>query len=554
MLSVKRKRKVGAAQTLAFLALFLLIQPVLAIFFRVDFSYNEGWQHFKQYLLQDTIFNTVFLVVFSLLGAAVIGVGLAVMVALFDFPFKKFFKWFFYLPLTIPPYIAAYVFSGMLSYTGIVQKTLRLWNVPHTPGSFDMMNLRGAIFVYAITLFPYVYGPVRAFLEHHASSLMDVARVHGHSPFKILIKVILPLIRVPLVGGLTLIMMEVISDYGVVRYFNLRTVSSAIFSSWFGTGETVVAIRLSFYMMMTILVFQSMEDLLRGRRRYHLSGNQPRALQPILLKGWKRSVGMLALLGTAIVVFVVPVGQMIFWAVRALDQVHLGQIGQIVFNTLFYSLLASTLILVLNIGIIHSRRWLPVKAGRLMDKMAQLGYAIPGAIIAIGAITVFVGLDNVLYPIYQWVNPETKKLVLSTSTIMLVYAFIVRYMAAGYNSVFSGFSKIGLKYSEAAASLGKGRFKALWRIELPMVKHSLITGFILTLIDILKELPLTLLLRPFNFNTLASRAYEYANDERIMEASVPALLIIMISVAALAVFAVVNHRKEESMAKGGTAS
>jgi len=150
-----------------------------------------------------------------------------------------------------------------------------------------------------------------------------------------------------------------------------------------------------------------------------------------------------------------------------------------------------------------------------MTKLSQLGYSIPGAVIAIGTITLFVWLDSSLFPLYRWLDPGTGKLVLSTSTAMLTYAFVVRYMAAGYNSVNSGFSKIGTRYTEAARTLGKGKLYALWKVELPVIKGSLVTGFILTFIDILKELPLTLLLRPFNFNTLATRSYEYANDERI---------------------------------------
>jgi iron(III) transport system permease protein len=375
--------------------------------------------------------------------------------------------------------------------------------------------------------------------------MIEVSRVHGHSPVKIFLRVILPLVRLPMVGGLTLIMMEILGDYGVVRYFNIRTVSSAIFSSWFGSGTTGVALRLSFYMMLLILVFIAVENFYRGRRRYHLSGQQPRLLEPRPLKGPLRCVVPLGLSVISIVVFFIPVGQMTVWAVRAYYQVNMNQISQIIYNTLFYSILASLIILIINLMIVQVRRWQFDRKGKLMDQMVQIGYAIPGAIIAIGAMVVFVGVDQSLYPVYQWFNPESKKLLLSTSTVLLVYAFVVRYMAAGYNSVHSGFSKIGVKYSEAASTLGKGRFYALVRVELPMVKTSLISGFLLTFIDILKELPLTLLLRPYNFNTLASRAYEYANDERIMEASIPALMIILISVIALLIFAGIHQKKNQ---------
>lgn len=546
-----QRRKVSVVKALAFLVLFLVSLPVLAILFKVTFSATPEWAHFKTYLLKDTVYSTAYLVGFSLLWSAVLGVLAATVVALFDFPLKNFFKWFFYLPLAIPPYIAAYVFAGMLSYTGVVQRTLRDQGLLLSPGSLDIMNLRGAVFIYTVTLFPYVYGPVRAFLEHHAAGMIEVARTHGYSPLQIFAKVLLPLVRLPMVGGLTLIMMEILGDYGVVRYFNLRTVSSAIFSSWFGSGTTAVALRLSFYMMLAILAFQGLEGLYRGRRRYHLSGSQPRMVSPRPLKGVARFGVPMGLALMSLIVFFIPVGQMAVWAFQAYAQVNLPQLSRILFNTLFYSLLASLIILALNVLVVQVRRWQHGPGGRLMDQVVQLGYAIPGAIIAIGAMVIFVGLDQTLLPIYRWVNPQTKTLVLSTSTLMLVYAFVVRYLAAGYNSVNSGFSKIGVKYSEAAATLGKGRLYSLVHVELPMVKSALISGFLLTLIDILKELPLTLLLRPFNFNTLATRAYEYANDERIMEASVPALMIVAIGVVALMLFAALHQNKFSGRKKEG---
>lgn len=185
-------------------------------------------------------------------------------------------------------------------------------------------------------------------------------------------------------------------------------------------------------------------------------------------------------------------------------------------------------------------------SGFILGKLTQLGYSMPGAIIAIGTITLFVSLDGLLYPIYRVFDPNTRKLLLSTGVSMLVFAFVVRYMALGFNSVNSAFAKIGVKYNEAARTLGISRTKAMVKVELPMLKNSLIAGFILIFIDILKELPLTLLLRPFNYSTLATRVYEYANDERIHEASVPALIIIILGILAVMLLSWVNSRKRRN--------
>jgi iron(III) transport system permease protein len=191
------------------------------------------------------------------------------------------------------------------------------------------------------------------------------------------------------------------------------------------------------------------------------------------------------------------------------------------------------------------QRWLNPNFKKAVGKLTQTGYAVPGAIIAIGTIMAFVSIDSTLYPLYKLIDPSTKKLVLSTSTIMLLFAFVIRYMSIGYNTVNSGFSKIGTGFNDAARIMGKTPGRALLQVEIPMMLNSLASGFLLVFIDIMKELPLTLLLRPFNFNTLASRAYEYANDERILESSIPSLLIIVICMVSIAVFVAINRKSRK---------
>lgn len=537
------RRKVSMRTLLAFLSIIIINLPIIAIISRVDFSSNGNWEHFKQYLLPNAVSNTVYLVVFTLMLSGTIGVLLAAVVALFDFPLKHLFEWILYIPITIPPYIAAYVYAGMLSYTGIIQRTARDWGISLNPQWMDIMNLRGAVFVYSITLYPYIYGAVKSFIENHSGNLIDTARVLGYKPVKLFIKVILPLIRIPLIGGLMLVMMEVISDYGVIKYFNIQTVSSTIFTSWFGMGETSVAIRLSFYVMICIIGLQAVEEIMRGRKKYNLGSGRGKPITPIKLKGLRGYAVIIFMSLFIITTFLIPVGQMIAWAMLAFHKVSLPNLSQIVFNTLFYCVLATLLILILNVWITHSRRWMSAKFGFFMSKLTQLGYSMPGAVIAIGTITIFVALDGFLYPLYRYFDPDTKKLLLSTSITMLVFAFVVRYMAIGFNSVNSAFAKVGVKYNDAARTLGIGRTKAMLKIELPMLKNSLIAGSILIFIDVIKELPLTLLLRPFNYNTLASRVYEYANDERIHEASVPALIIIFLSILAVVLLVRINSRK-----------
>ncbi|MDF2523616.1 MAG: iron transporter permease [Clostridiales bacterium] len=528
---------------LAFISIIIINLPILTIVYKVNFSASSNWEHFKQYLLPGSVINTLVLITFTLLLSGSIGVLLAATVALFDFPLKRLFEWVLYIPITIPPYIAAYVYAGMLSYTGIIQRLFRDFGISFPREWLDIMNIRGAVFIYSFTLYPYIYGAVKSFLENHSGNLIDTARTLGYKPVSLFIKVILPLIRIPLIGGLMLVMMEVISDYGVIKYFNIQTVSSVIFKSWFGLGEIDVAVRLSFYVMVSIIALQSAEEIIRGRKKYNLGTGRTKPITVIKLKSFKGCAVSIVLTLFITAAFLIPVGQLIVWAILAYKKVNLPDLNKIILNTLFYSTLSTLIILILNIFIAHSRRWMAKTSGSIMSKLTQLGYSMPGAVIAIGTITVFVALDGWLHPLYRFFDPNVIKLFLSSSITMLVFAFIVRYMALGFNSVNSAFAKIGVKYNDAARTLGMGKTKAMLKVELPMLKNSLIAGFILTFIDIIKELPLTLLLRPFNYNTLASRAYEYANDERIHEASVPALIIILLSTLAVLFLTRINARK-----------
>lgn len=540
------RKRVGVMRNLpAFFIILLLMLPVLFLILRLDFGFNENWIHFKTYLLGDAASNTALLVIGTVLTSGTIGVLLAYGVTVYDFPFRRAIRWLLYLPLTIPPYIAAYVYSGMTSYTGVIQTTLRGWGIILEPGSMSISSIKGAVFIYTITLYPYVYGIVRSFLENHSAGFIETARLHGFKAWRILFKVIFPLVRIPLIGGATLVIMEVTSDYGVVKYFGIRTLSSSIFSLWFGMGDSGVAVRLSFYIMVAIIVFLALEDLFRGGRRYGVSGMQPRRIEPVLLKGFKGKALSTMMISFLLISFIVPVLQMIYWATMAYEKVRLDNLSVIAFDSLFYSLLAAAIIILISVALCHLQRWLNPNFKKVVGKLTQTGYAVPGAIIAIGTIMAFVSIDSTLYPLYKWIDPSTKKLVLSTSTIMLLFAFVIRYMSIGYNTVNSGFSKIGTGFNDAARIMGKTPRRALLQVEIPMMLNSLASGFLLVFIDIMKELPLTLLLRPFNFNTLASRAYEYANDERILESSIPSLLIIGICMVSIAVFVAINRKSRK---------
>lgn len=540
------QKKISLSDQITGLIVMILLSPVILLTLRTWGLETENWQHLVDYLLGEAVITTLWLAFLSILGAGLIGVLGAWLVSCYDFPFRSTFEWMLMLPIAIPPYIAAYVYAGTLSYTGSLQTTARSIGLLIPQSWLDIMSLPGASFIFIITLYPYVYIIVKSFLKQHSSQFIENARIMGYNSFQILIKVIIPLIRIPLMGALILVLMETISDFGVVKYYGLQTISTLIFKAWFGMRDLGLAGRLSLGLLMGILIILSTEEWIRGRRGYSIGSGKSGVIGltklnqkwSMLAVGFLTTVFMMA--------FVIPVGQMLFWAVLAWEKVDVIGILKVFSSTVIMSVFAAVIILIISILIGHRTRFFGSRMSSIINRMTQVGYTVPGAIIAVGTLILFVSLDGLMYPIYQLFNPETKKLILSSGLSMLLFAYVVRYMAIGYNSVQSGFTKIGNKFREASSVIGYSTGQTLMIVELPMLQRSMVAGFILVFIDVLKELPLTLLLRPFNYDSLATLVYVYAGDERIHEASIPSLAIVGISLIAVILLEILNHQKKRS--------
>ena len=514
------------------IALFVLI-PVSNLIFEVFKPASELWPHIRDFLLLEYFSTTIIILFFTMLFTAFLGVSSAYLVVVYDFKFKKFFKWALYIPLALPSYIAAYVYANMLSYTGVVQVYLRNnFNIIGLP--INIMSIPGAIFIFSITLYPYVYSIVKAFLEKQASSLFESSRLLGKSPGATFFKVILPLLRVAIVAGVTLVALEVLNDYGVVNYFGVKTFTIAIFNAWFGLNDINSAIRISMLVMVFLLTINVGEKLLRGKRSYSFAKatNKPLAALKVSNKAQVLIITyLLLIIGFG---FIIPVIQLFAYAFNVKNLVINQAFTMMLVNTLVYGLIATFLILVMGIVVANFHRSNRSFLGKALTRVTTLGYSIPGAIIAIGVVVTFIGVDNILYPIYLIFNPSTIKLVLTTSVVMLVAAYVLRFMAIGYNSIEANYEKIGTTYTNASYVLGKSKLRTFFQIDLPMLRFGLVSAAVLVFVDIIKELPLTLILRPFNFNTLATRVFQYAGDEMIYEAAIPAL--ILIGVCSIAIY------------------
>lgn len=523
------RKEMNGWRMLSIIGAAVILLPILYVFSSLFSRPNENWLHIRKYLLTDYIIESLLLVCITGLLAGTIGVTLAWLISAYDFPLKRIFRWALVLPLAIPPYIAAYTYSTMFSYTGVVQSTLRnSFDIRVDPLLFSLTGMKGAIFVFVLFLFPYVYLIARSFLESQSAAYVESARVLGRSPLYIFFRIVLPLSRPALAGGIVLVIYEVLSDYGVTSYFGIHTFTTAIFQTWFGRYDVDSAMKLAAWLMVFVVGIFFVERWLRKERSYSAMVRS-RPMSAIRLSGWKSAAAVTVCAIVLALGFLIPTLQLIAWAKLTFDAVWNSTFFRLAYQTVWTAAVSTTAIMLFAVIVANANRRKSLFSFVLV-KSVTAGYSIPGAIIAIGVLAICIALDRMLAPVYGMLGWGDAPLVLSMSIVMLLVGYVIRYMATGYNAVEVGFEKIGNKYMEASRTLSHSFTASFFKVELPLLKGAIAGGFILTFVEICKELPLALLLRPFNFETLATKAYQYANDEQIYEASIPSLFIIAISI------------------------
>ncbi len=534
------KNSINLFSVVSVIAGMLIIVPMLNILVELFSPASDTWRHIQTHLLRGYIVNTLLLIGFVAVFSASIGLFTAYVVTRFDFKGRRLLSWLLILPLAVPSYIAAYTYADMLSYTGTFSRALRAIGLRH---GINIMTLPGAVFIFVMTLYPYVYMMVKSALEKQSASFTENARLLGASKFRSFFTIVLPLLRPALVAGTLLVVLETLNDYGVVAYFNVRVFSFAIFDAWERLGDISAAIRLSAVLMVIVFAIIFLERFLRGKRRYTLHvKNRPILRKPLV--GLNRYLLPGSLWLIMLFAFFIPLFQLFYYA--RLTYRHVLDISFIylVINSLTLAITATFLTILIALMIANFNRGRQSAFKRGLLKVTNLGYAIPGAVIAIAVIVFFIDIDHALYPLYRLFNPDTGRLVLTTSFAMLTFAFVLRFMAIGYNSIEAAYDKVGEKFTEAAYSLNHSKVSTLIRVDLPLIKSGLISAAIIVFIDIIKELPLTLILRPTNYDTLASRVFRYAREEMLQESAVPSLFLIAISTLLIYIL---THQKKKGV-------
>ncbi len=542
-------KKYANGWSIALITLVLLIGlPIYTLLFKfIDGGSSEVWNHLMDTVLSDYILNSIGLVIVVSFLTLLIGISSAWIVSTCDIPFRRQFEWILILPLAIPTYIAAYTYAGIFDYASPIQSFFR--NLGWIEIAYiDIMNFWGVAVVMSLVLFPYVYVVARSSFMNQSSTLLEASRILGSSSWRTFFKIALPISRPAIIGGVSLVVMEVLNDYGAVKYFGISTFTTGIFRAWFSLGDPNAAINLSGLLMIFILLLLSLERWQRGKTHFDEGARLGRKLKRYQLKGWKKALAFTVCFIPLFLGFIAPVFQLIIWSADTVRRVFNTDFFMMMLNSFGLALLAAALCVLISVIILYAVKIHQNRTFKILAKMASLGYSIPGAVIAIGIMIPLLNLDKQLIEIWKSQFGVSIGLIFSSTLFALTFAYVVRFLTVSLNPIEASFKKTGTGIDEASYSLGAGNMKTLWKINIPLIRSALFSGGILVFVDILKELPLTLILRPFNFHTLATKAYELASDERVAESATPSLIIILIGIVPI----IILNRLMKSPHKNGS--
>jgi len=501
----------------------LFVVPVIWIIFSLFGNYSDNWVHIYNYTLSGYIYNTVLIIIGTSIGTLIIGVGSAWLVTTYNFTGKKFLEWALLLPFAVPPYILAYTFTGLFDSYGTANNLVRdLFSLPNEFIFFPKLrNVYGASIVFSFTLYPYVYLVSRMAFINQSRSMLEVGRTLGYNKFQIFYKLSMPSIRPAIIAGLMLVLMETISDFGAVEHFAVNTFTTGIFSAWFGLYDFHTAKQLAALLLIVVISFLILEKYSRRKSRYSSGSNVFSPIAAEKLNGFQNIFASLFCFIPVFVGFVLPNIQLGYWALNYKLDFFNEKFISTAWNTFYLAITAALICAMLAVIINFSIRYKKNKVLNIMSSFLTVGYAVPGLILALGVSQLLVFMDNLIFRDYL-------NFILTGSIYGLILAFIIKSFALANSTIESGFLRINHKIDDVARSLNTPGWKLLFKIHLPLLTTSFLTSMILVVSEVIKELPASLILRPFNFDTLAVSTYIYAAEERMFDAAAPSIAIVAV--------------------------
>ncbi|MDO9314758.1 MAG: iron ABC transporter permease [Burkholderiaceae bacterium] len=533
-----RRPRAGWLSVAALVVALLVALPIVSVGTNV-FSPGTGgtWAHLASTVLPDYIATTLWLCVGVGLSAAVIGVGTAWLVTHFDFPLRRTFEWALVLPLAMPAYVMAYAYTDLLQFAGPVQSWLRAtmgWT--HTDYWFpDVRTLGGAVVMFSFVLYPYVFMLARSAFMERGGAVIEAGRSLGLTPWRNFLRVSLPMARPAIAAGVALALMETLADYGTVSYFAVQTFTTGIYRAWFSLGDRVAAAQLAMCLLGFVVLLLALERQSRGSARFHGGGLRRHPPRGAPLTGLLAVVAIGACVLPVLIGFVLPGGVLLHMAWTEGDAQFGARFLTLARNSVLVAGLTALLAVALALLVAYARRLDPRPLTRAAHWAVGLGYALPGSVIAVGVLIPLARLDNALAQALHTNFGWNTGLLFTGTIAALVFACLVRFMTAALQTVDSALHRVTPHMDDAARSLGLTPARTLRRVHLPLLHRGLLTAGLLVFIDVMKELPATLVMRPFNFDTLATQAYTLASDERLAEASTATITIVAVGLLPLIV-------------------
>lgn len=496
---------------------FLLLLPIAILFIKLFSEPGKNFSYLWDTVLIDYTFNTFYLIFITSFFTLLFGLFPAWIISNYRFIGRNFYDLVLFLPLAIPSYIMGFTYIDILSFTGPVQSFLRnTFPVLASYFNIDYLQIETLGILLGLALYPYVYTAARVAFSLLGSNYIDLSKSLGLSTIKSFYKIILPLSRPAIFSGLFLVFMEVLNEYGAVKYFGINTYTTGIFKAWFSLGDIGTAIQLACLLLLVVFFFFVLEKISSSKTKFFYETNSP--VQRLLYVNKDKLLFFHLVCSIPFILgFFIPfvfIVNNVFQTYSSIDFVRLFTLS---FNTIFVSSLSSFIIIIVALFFLFIEKISKTKINTIISHLISLGYAIPGAVIGLGLIMLFSNIMDSFFSVS-----------LIGSFYVLIYAYVIRFLAVGKSPIKSSLEKHPESYDDTGKNLGLGPFKLLQKIHLPINKFALISAFILTFIDIMKELPITLILRPFNFDTLATQTYEFAIEEMLPLSSSYSLSIIVI--------------------------
>ncbi len=512
----------------------IALAPIIAIAVIAFQPSGDTWPHLIENVLPGAVRRTVGLMLGVGLLTLVTGTGTAWLVTMYRFPGRRYFQWLLLLPMAMPTYIIAYCYLELLDYSGVVQTGMRGlfgWRNAQDYWFPDIRTLGGAIFVMSAVLYPYVYVTARASFIAQSVCVIEASRTLGRSASETFWQIALPLARPALAAGVALALMETLNDIGAVEFFGVRTLTVAVYDTWLDRGSLAGATQIACVMLLFVFALLLIERGLRAGRQFHHTTGKYRDLPEDTLSGLRGVLAVLACIVPLLVGFVLPAGVLVSDAIAHVSSGLSPEFWQAALNSLFLALAAAVLAVAFAVVLAYGRRQTRSQLVQGASLVPAISYAVPGTVLAIGLLIPLAGLDNSIDAAMRSLFGVSTGLLFSGTAFAIVLAYTIRFLAASLGAVEAGLSKISRNIDAAGRTLGATVSDMLWTVHLPLLRPALGAAAMLVFVDSMKELPATLLLRPFNFDTLATQVFTLASLYRYEEAGLSALTIVVVSLA-----------------------